>query len=279
MAKAELLYVGTDSGILQFANPGGIGRWLRAGHSLPGSDIVTLWVDPADPTHLWCSDGTHFYRSNDGAQHWGDPLELGIDAVVSSRSAPQRLLALSDDHAILSHDAGTQWRRVAPATRIAMTGDNLWISTADNAHCSSDGGTTWQPDTPWLRRVASSDGATMLHIAGPWDALVWSLHGTSMAPLPQPLRRTPDALVVLAGAPPKILCLAGDTLWSYDSAWIAVAAAPPLTLLATTPYHPDRVWGADRAGALWYSSDRGTSWECIKTGLGTINTIVAARLI
>lgn len=278
MAKAELLFVGTDSGLLQFANPGGIGRWLRAGHSLPGSDIVAIWVDPADPTTVLCSDGTHLYTSSDGAQHWGDPVELGIDAFSHSRTTPSRILARSDDDAILSHDSGAHWRRVGPATRIACSGEHLWVTTATQAHHSSDGGLTWQPDTPWRSITASSDGAHVLRVTTTPGQSEWLLNGTPIAPPAAPLAPV-HALTLLAGKTTRLILSNGGVLSAYESDWHQIADAPTLHTIAPTPYHPDRLWGADRAGALWYSIDRGVTWECIKTGLGTINILVPARLV
>lgn len=280
MAKAELLYIGTDTGLIQFANPGGIGRWLRAGHSLPGSDIGAIWVHPTDPTNVICSDAAHLYTSSDGGQHWSDPVELGLDACVASRTTPSRILARSDDQAIISHDSGATWRRVGPADRVATNGDTLWISGATSAHTSSDGGTSWHADTPWRRICTSHDGTHTLRISGSIDQPVWNLDDTTLPPPPLgPHNPATIALAVLNGTPAKIICCAAGQCLTYTDSWQPVAAAPALTVLVSVPFHPDRLWGADRAGALWYSTDRGVTWESIKTGLGTVNTIVPARLV
>jgi len=271
MAKAELLFVGTDTGLLQYSNPGGIDRWLRSGHSLPGSDIVAIWAHPDDPTQLLCSDGEQLYESSDGGQHWSDPIELGITAFIASQSSPERILARTDSDAILSTDSGENWRRIAPADRIAAANDVLTLSTALRAHTSSDGGASWQPDEPWRYRAASHDG---VHVAGVSLTGVCTINGGAIEPAPISVR----AIAVCSGTAPRIICSDGITVWAYDQAWQRIADAPGLILLTNTTYHPDRLWGADKAGTLWYSANRGVTWEAIKTQLGTINAIVVARL-
>jgi len=271
MAKAELLFVGTDTGLLQYSNPGGIGRWLRSGHSLPGSDIVAIWAHPDDPTQLLCSDGEQLYESADGGQHWSDPIDLAITAFIAASRTPERILARTDSDAILSTDSGENWRRIAPADRIAAANDVLTLSTALRAHTSIDGGTSWQSDEPWLHRAASHDGAHIVEVS---LMGVWTINGTAIQPAPISAR----VIAVCSDSAPRIVCSDGRTLWAYEVDWQRITDAPELTVLTNNAYHPDRLWGADKAGTLWYSANRGVTWEAIKTQLGTINAIVVARL-
>jgi hypothetical protein len=272
MAKAELLFVGTDTGLLQFSNPGGIGRWLRSGHSLPGSDIVAVWAKPDDPTHVLCSDAEHLYESTDGGQHWSDPIELGITAFAPSRTTPTTILARTDSDAILSTDSGAQWRRIGTAERISVINDRLAISTETRAHTSPDGGTSWQPDDPWAYQVASHDG---LHTVTCTTTGNWIVDDAPIAAPPIAVR----TVAVCAGTPARVIGSDGSALWIYDTDWQHSPDAPGLVCIAPTPYHPDRLWGADAHGTLWYSATRGSHWEAIKTQLGSIHTIVPARLL
>lgn len=272
MAKAELLFVGTDTGLLQFSNPGGIGRWLRSGHSLPGSDIVAVWARPDDPTHVLCSDAEHLYESTDGGQHWGDPSELGITAFAASRTTPTTILARTDSDAIISTDSGAHWRRIGTAERISVINDHLAMSTATRAHTSTDGGTSWQPADPWANQVASHDG---LHTVSCTMTGNWVIGATPIAAPPITVR----TVAVCAGAPARVIGSDGIALWAYDTAWQLYPDAPGLVSITHTPYHPDRLWGADAHGTLWYSTTRGSHWEAIKTQLGTINTIISTRLL
>ncbi|HMP41049.1 MAG TPA: hypothetical protein PKA05_11760 [Roseiflexaceae bacterium] len=49
MAKAGLLFIGTDDGIILLSNPGTAGRWLRVGHELRGRAVHGIWVRHDDP--------------------------------------------------------------------------------------------------------------------------------------------------------------------------------------------------------------------------------------
>ena len=271
MAKAELLFVGTDTGVLQYSNPGGIGRWLRSGHSLPGSDIIALWANPDDPTQLLCSDGEQLYDSTDGGQHWSDPVELGITAFVASRSTPDRILARTANEAILSTDAGEHWRRIAAADRIATSNTTLAITTDARAHQSSDGGTTWQPDEPWVHRAVSPDGNHTVVVS---STGMWSIDGVVIPPAPVPMHT-----VAVMGGEAHIVASDGHQVWVFRASCEPVQGAPALTLITNTSYHPDRLWGADAAGTLWYSTTRGLAWEAQKHQLGTIHVMVSARLL
>ncbi len=272
MAKAELLFVGTDTGLLQFSNPGGIGRWLRNGHSLPGSDIVAIWANPDDPTQLLCSDAEQLYESSDGGQHWSDPVALGIVAFAASRNHPALIVARTDSDAILSTDNGEQWRRIAPAEQISVSNDTIAISTPTKAHQSNDGGTSWQVDEPWTHRAASHDG---VHTITRTTSGIWRVNASEIPAPPLSVR----AMAICSGSPARVVCSDAQTLWVYESDWQQIVDAPALTVLINTSYHPDRLWGADANGTLWYSADRGTHWVSIKTQLGMIHVIVAARLL
>ena len=172
----------------------------------------------------------------------------------------------------MSTDSGAQWRRIGTAERISMSNDCLAISTATRAHTSPDGGVSWQPDDPWAYRVASHDGLHTVRCTMTGD---WVVDDTRIAAPPIAIR----CLAVCAGTPARIIGSDGVTLWTYEQSWQHTPDAPGLVCIAQTPYHPDRLWGADAHGTLWYTTTRGNHWEAMKTQLGTINTIIPARLL
>jgi hypothetical protein len=103
----------------------------------------------------------------------------------------------------------------------------------------------------------------------------WVIGATPIAAPPITVR----TVAVCAGAPARVIGSDGTALWAYDTAWQLYPDAPGLVSITNTPYHPDRLWGADAHGTLWYSTTRGSHWEAIKTQLGTINTIISTRLL
>ncbi len=76
MAKANLLFVGTDDGLVLFSQPGATGRWLRVGHVLRATRVDAVWADADDPTQLGVStaDGQTL-RSQDSGDSWADSQE------------------------------------------------------------------------------------------------------------------------------------------------------------------------------------------------------------
>jgi hypothetical protein len=103
---------------------------------------------------------------------------------------------------------------------------------------------------------------------------MWSIDGVVIPSAPVPMHT-----VAVLGGESHIVASDGHQVWVFRASWEPVHGAPGLTLITNTSYHPDRLWGADATGTLWYSSNRGLEWEAQKTQLGTINVIVSARLL
>ena len=71
MAKAGLLFVGTDDGALLFSNPNNIGRWLRIGQPFRGQVVRAIWPLPDNPLVVFAAvQGQGLQRSDDGGQSW-----------------------------------------------------------------------------------------------------------------------------------------------------------------------------------------------------------------
>ncbi|NBU63724.1 MAG: hypothetical protein EBS29_04365 [Chloroflexia bacterium] len=272
MAKAELVFVATIDGVHTFSNPGGIGRWLRAGHALQSHAIQALWANPLDPTMLIASSATSSWRSLDGGQQWQAVAMPAMQQFVASRTLPQRVFARDHTYAYLSHDAGATWQQLAYATDISAGGDTLWYGDATTSHHSHDGGGTWHASPTIKRLLLSNDGnqrLTMTHDNR------WECDTQALPPAPTNWQAT----TILAGAPLAILGVAEHQLYAYHITWqISDPLIAPSVIHATT-YHPDRVWVGDDPGTLWYSEQRGLAWQPIRTGLPAITAIASARLI
>ena len=94
MAKAGLLFVGTDDGAVLFSNPNNIGRWLRIGQPFRGQAVRALWPLPDNPLVVFAAvQGLGLQRSDDGGQSWQAALDLDIAGVVGHHSAPNMLYA------------------------------------------------------------------------------------------------------------------------------------------------------------------------------------------
>ncbi len=69
MAKAGVLYVGTEQGLYMFSNPGGAGRWRRLPDVARAGERVQGLV-AADSLSLVVATDQGFWRSDDGGRQW-----------------------------------------------------------------------------------------------------------------------------------------------------------------------------------------------------------------
>ena len=111
MAKAGLLFVGTDDGAVLFSNPNNIGRWLRIGQPLRGQVVRALWPLMDNPLVVFAAvQGLGLQRSEDGGQSWQAALDLDIDGVLGHHRAAGALYAWTVGGALRSYYRGLQSR-------------------------------------------------------------------------------------------------------------------------------------------------------------------------
>jgi photosystem II stability/assembly factor-like uncharacterized protein len=272
MAKAELLVVGSHTGCTILSNPGGIGRWLKAGTALSGELVQAVWAHPEDPTTLLCSTTSQLWQSHDGGQQWHVVTAPPMTTLIASRTTPNRVVGHDGAALYISHDAGSTWQMLMPAHAVSGGAECYWVLHAHEGLMSTDGGQSWQPIPPPVPShvVASSTGQAALQaLDGSWSQGIAHPHTT--APL--------QATAYLAGATPTLLAQYGTELWHHHATWQLVTPAPVATLLHPTMYHPDRVWAGTVVGELWLSNDRGLHWESIRANMGHIVACASARLI
>lgn len=272
MAKAELVLVGTDDGVVLLSNPGGIGRWLKSAHALRGHAIMATWAHPNDPTRMLCSNTDYLWMSTDGGQTWEHSDGPASVRMVASRATPDRIWAHDGQTAHLSHDAGQTWHRIASADSIAGGGDLIWYRDVSHGQRSTNGGIDWEHTPAWQHVVISHDGAHLWHYL---DDTLGYAH--------TPVQQTPADFVpmVACAGSARIVGITPTGVWTYADTWehIETLTNQSITAMQTTIYHPDRAWAGDAHGNLWYSGDRCLSWELIRGGFSTIRSIATARLL
>jgi photosystem II stability/assembly factor-like uncharacterized protein len=302
MAKAGLLFVGTDDGAVLFSNPNNIGRWLRIGQPFRGQAVRALWPLPDNPLVVFAAvQGLGLQRSDDGGQSWQAALDLDIAGVVGHHGMPSVLYAwTAGGELYASDDAGAHWeRRVSDgrsmigAVYLAVAADaaqQLYLAQADGVWASSDGGAAWarfgeqvlddvqalaaHPTRPGrlyavaARALYRCDGAT-----GRWQ------RDTSAPAVDQPL-------ALLAGQQPVLLASANGEIARGDEAsasWTTAALdggwGGTITVIATVGYHIDTAFAGSAGGRLATSTDRGRTWQLLKPNLPPISSIAVARLV
>lgn len=162
MAKAGLLFVGTDDGLVLFSDPGATGRWLRVGQELRGEMVTAVWPQFDDPQTVLAGGAGGLWRSGDGGASWTTISAEPIRRFEGEKGTPQIIDALTDAGWQRSTDGGATWQPSTHSTntrldemhQITLAGQKpvaLRIDTATITR-SDDAGATWQAttsDQPW----------------------------------------------------------------------------------------------------------------------------------
>ncbi len=155
--------------------------------------VVTLGMDPAQPSVLYAGTSGGVYKSTDQARHW-EKANNGLvppDMVKTSRALnvtsilvdpyePETVYAATLAGLYKSTDAAKSWKRIGESLTdqmiIAMVLDRtrpgvIYLAGRDGVHCSEDGGTTWKTinigfTTTNVRSIAQSAIDPNLFYAG-----------------------------------------------------------------------------------------------------------------
>ncbi|NNJ11327.1 hypothetical protein EKD04_013375 [Chloroflexales bacterium ZM16-3] len=151
MAKAGIVYVGTDDGLATYSDPGATGHWRRVGHTLMGRRVLGIIAADGDEGALAVIVGLangEALSSADGGQSWGAAPKAEAEALRDLRESTRPLIATAQGMA--------QWTGAHPpapgADALAMLAgkqETLLAAIADGTTLlrSEDGGGSWQPPT------------------------------------------------------------------------------------------------------------------------------------
>lgn len=167
MAKAGLLFVGTDDGLVLFSDPGAAGRWLRIGHELRGGQVRAVWPLTDTPLLVLAGGPAGLWRSADGGASWRQALDLDVVDLAGDKATPQTIdLAVASGQRYRSDDGGLTWvaqdRRpvsVPSPVSAALPGREpalLAVLPQGGIGRSVDGGATFAPtqvDVPWTGEI------------------------------------------------------------------------------------------------------------------------------
>jgi photosystem II stability/assembly factor-like uncharacterized protein len=297
MAKAGLLFVGTDDGVVLFSDPGGVGRWLRIGQELRGRAVRAVWPAADTPLVVLAAvEGAGLQRSKDGGQSWRQALDTDVRSLAGHPRDPQALyLGTAGGDVYHSSDGGVSWelsprdgRPAAGVTRIAVAADEprrLYIGLeTGGVWASADGGASW---ASWGAGLP----APIVDLASAPDALYALAEGVVYRGAEahwQPIEAAAKpgvALATLGGKQPVLLLAQpGGIARSADSgaSWTTAEPESPweggVTTIAPVRYHIDSALAGSGGGQLAHSADRGRTWQILKQGLPPIRGIAAARL-
>ena len=142
---------------LYVASSDGGATWQPVDNDLPGLDLHSFVVDPADPEHAWTfAAGFGLFETTDGGARWELRQEGNWGALTAYRSAETTvLLAIGPEGLAQSSDAGATWSPLAyPGAPLsggfASAGDGsaIYAATISGLRRSDDGGASWR-STGW----------------------------------------------------------------------------------------------------------------------------------
>jgi photosystem II stability/assembly factor-like uncharacterized protein len=295
MAKAGLLFVGTDDGVVLYSEPGAAGRWIRIGQELRGAAISALWIDTDTPTIVLVATGTALLRSTDGGALWEPIHGVPSGLLAGSKADPAVVTCLAADGRVFrSADAGETWLLVGsvpgtmPRVLLATPDDQrtLYAATGNQIWASSDGGQSWIEHGTLpaiITGVAVLPGLESMYATA--NGTLYQYHTANW----QPIVGTPPMagpLVILAGREPTLLAALasgaigrssdGGTTWESIGAEVGWGAG--VQTLVAASYHMDTAFaGGGQSVAL--SVDRGRTWQRLKGDTDHVRAIAVARLV
>ncbi|MFD3165745.1 hypothetical protein [Herpetosiphon sp. NSE202] len=156
MAQAQLLYIGTDHGVVLLSNPGRIDRWISVGIELTDQAIraVVCQADAPMQATVWSSEQA--WQTNDGGQAWHvlepTPEPIPPNQQLELAGQPPASIRIASDSKQLERNDGTAWQSLQLSQvgqwscllQVAYQIDSLYAATnAGEVWVSSDRGRTW----------------------------------------------------------------------------------------------------------------------------------------
>lgn len=297
MAEARILYLATDDGLIQLANPGRSDRWREIGRALTGQPVRIVVASPYDPLLAVAATADAVYRSTNGGVSWDEAWRGSVTALAFNDNGA---LYLGTKQGVLLHSPdGTIWNEVArvdgPINRsLAAVGEQLHFSDARTTYRLTSEGVqssgTFAPEITLIGAVASPTPPQHVMVVGERS------EGSSLL--------LTGALVVLGGNDPVLLVgTKGHLMRSVDSRdivpdtpdldaihvvilgeqpttkLIAVSGPQHVTALVSPPRFLDQAFAGTARGELWFSIDRGRTWMILRTDLPPVRDLAFARAI
>jgi hypothetical protein len=303
MAKAGLLFVGTDDGIVLFSDPGGAGRWLRIGQELRARTMRAVWPAADTPlTVLAAAGGMGLQRSDDGGQSWRPTLDADIYSIAGHQRDPHALyLGAADGAVYRSGDAGVSWELCNQDARPAGGGNARVVVAQDDPqrlYLGLEAGGIWtsaDSGAHWARYgIGMPDAVAAIATVPTQPGGLYAIAESALYRCPavgahwervEGVQPSGAALAILAGKQPVLLVSLedGGVGRSDDgAAWTTVESdvdwSGDVTTIAAVRYHMDMAFAGTGVGQLMHSADRGRTWQMLKQGLAPIRSIAAARL-
>ena len=297
MAEARILYVATDDGLIQLANPGRSDRWREVGRALEHQPVRAVVAAPDDPLLIVAATADAVHRTLDGGFSW-ESIWDGEATALAFADDGTLYVGTKDGVLLRQNDAG-QWaevQRVDGAIKrlMASVGQCIVYCTSSRVYVATFEGAqqvaAFAPDVQLVGVLADPMSQRALVLGEQTDAVAATQQLTGAAVVlggvdPVLLVGTPSALLrSLDGSDPLMHKTKGSDqaistvlLDTAHEGFDIVLGPQDVTALVTPPRFIDQVFATTKSGELWFSSDRGRTWTALRTDLPPANDLAFAR--
>ena len=278
MAQVQILYIATDRGVVQLANPGTSDRWRVVGTALAEEPVLAVAASSSDPLRAFAGSAAGLYATSNGGAGW----ELLRPAPVTALTAASGAVYAGTVDGTILRGSGDEWhtigRGAAAVRRLGVLRDGRVAAVYDDASIVLLDGDSVVPSdiaVPAPLAVVSS-------AADPAGIFVVARSGVHTPAGFHPLDGTATGAAVLLAGKPEVLLLGTEqsTLRSEDGggSFSIVEGPADVRMLVSTPRYQDYAYAGTGAGELWLSSDRGRTWRRLHAGMPPIHDLSFARV-
>ena len=282
MAQVQVLYVATENGLAQLANPGLSDRWRVVDQTLEGQDVLAVSASQADALVAVAATARDLHATHDGGTTWQVVHQSAVTALAAARDGS--FYAGTADSTILHSVDTTTWNEVHvgrdAVRRMRVLADGRVAAVYRNGQVEAlmpDG--TWKGQdvcVPSIAEVVSS-------VENPQELFITNNKGLMTHWGIRPVVQGPTgALVLLAGKPEVLLIGTQNVLQRSEDGGRtldAVEASPRgVRVLVNPARYEDWAYAGTASGELWLSKDRGRTWAKLRDGLASVHDLSFARV-
>jgi ligand-binding sensor domain-containing protein len=296
MAEARILYIATDDGLIQFANPGRSDRWREVGRALEAQPVHAVAAASNDPLLIVAATADVVRRTMDGGFSW-EPIWQGEATALAF--ADDGTLYVGTQDGVLLRQNGDQLaevKRVDGAIKRLMVSieQRLVYCTSSHVYAVTSEGVqqvmAFAPDVQLVGVLADPTSQRALVLEEQVGAAAATQQLTGAAVVlggvdPVLLVGTARALLrSMDGSDPSMhkakvsdQALSIVLLDAAHEGFDSVPGPQNVSALVTPPRFIDQVFASTKSGELWFSSDRGRTWAALRTDLPPANDLAFVR--
>lgn len=292
-----IVYLATSGAGMCKSESGGL-AWKTINQGITATGLLSLWMNPGNPSELWAGGIGRVFHTVDGGALWqkqttGLPGEV-LSSLVGDAADSQRLYALAYGKGVYeSRDAGTTWvaRSSSDAVSSALTlasnaseTGRLFAGTPNRGvQISSDGGQTWVASNTGMslfaRSIAIDPGDASTLYAGTLGGGLFRSHDGAASWINVGLTagnlfrvRSPSSQRVIVGTSNGVAeSLDGGTTWADLGQRVAFVQS-----MVADPADPRHVLVGGTAGEIRAGDGVGARWQDVRGKLPAADVLAMA---